>query len=42
VILFYENLAVYDKMWENVKQPDRLQLTVCKLRLRKRWNFDAG
>jgi hypothetical protein len=28
VIPFYENRAVYDKMWKNVTEPDRIQLTV--------------
>jgi hypothetical protein len=28
-VTFFENYAVYEKMWKNVVQPDRPQMTIC-------------
>ena len=30
---FFENLAVYEIMWENVVEPDRPQVTVWRMRI---------
>ena len=35
-----ENLAVYETMWENIVEPDRPQMTKCRVRI-ARWVLEA-
>jgi hypothetical protein len=32
-ITFFNNLAVYEIMWENIVQPDRLQMRMWRMRI---------
>ena len=33
LITFFENCAVYEKMWKNILEPDRPQMTIWRMRI---------